>query len=165
MVHACTFMLRAWGVYCNPFRHGPRDEGGCCHVCLALLIGRFFMLAEMTLAANAEAQGTAQTPIAGASAAWEAAASVGTQAGVPGTPSSSSVRSYGELPAQHCLAMFDIADLPLGSGYGASLVKNLAADALKTTAQLPCKHAYSMARRSLPQLAKLTGKLLWSPQT
>ena len=57
------------------------------------------MLAEVALAATAEAQGSAQLPTAGASAAWEPAASVGTQAGVPGTPSSNSVRSFGELPA------------------------------------------------------------------
>ena len=95
------------------------------------------MFAEMALAAPAEAQGPAPLPTAGASAAWEPAASVGTQAGVPGTPSSSSVLSFGELPAQHGLAMCGMAVFPSGSNYGASLIRNLAADTLVTT---PCMH-------------------------
>ena len=98
------------------------------------------MLAEAALAATSEAQGTALLPTAGASAAWEPAAPAGTQAGLPGTPSSSSVRSFGELSDWHCLAVLYIAIFSQSSRYEGSFVKNLAATALAIVAQLPCKH-------------------------
>ena len=129
-VDAHTLVLREWAAYCNTWLHVA--------MCRLPALDRFLsMLAEMASAATAEAQGPAPLPSAGASAAWEPAASVGTQAGVPGTPSSSSVHSFGELPAQHCLAMCSMAVFPSGSNYGASLIRNLAADTQVTT---PCMH-------------------------